>query len=52
VCLGILAETFDAAAGTFPPVAEILDAVKGSSLAAQADFKNVMKMVGPLTLDP
>jgi len=47
VCLGILAETFDAAAGTFPPVAEILDAVKGSSLAAQADFKNVMKMVMP-----
>ena len=47
VCLGILADKFDAAAKTFPPVNELLDAVKASPLAEQADFKNVLKMVMP-----
>ena len=47
VCLGILSEKYDAANKKFPAVNEILDAVKSSSLAQQADFKNVMKMVMP-----
>ena len=47
VCLGILADKFDAAAKTFPPINELLDAVKASPLAEQADFKNVLKMVMP-----
>ena len=46
-CLAILREKFDAAAAAFPPVAEILDAVKSSELARSADFKNVMKQVMP-----
>ena len=46
-CLAILREKFDAAAVAFPPVAEILDAVKRSELARSADFKNVMKQVMP-----
>lgn len=47
VCLGILSEKFNATDRTFPPVGELLEAVKGSSLAQQADYKNVLKMVMP-----
>ena len=45
VCLGILADKF--VDGDFPAVNEILDAVKASPLAEDANFKNVMKMVMP-----
>jgi leucyl-tRNA synthetase len=47
VCLGILAEKYDASANAFPPVNEVLDAVKASELSKDANFKNVMKMVMP-----
>ena len=47
VCLNILSELYDAKAKSFPPVPEILEKVKGSELAADANFKNVMKMVMP-----
>ena len=46
VCLGILADVYGAD-GTFPPVSDILEKVKASPLAQEADFKNVMKMVMP-----
>ena len=47
VCLGILDDAFDDDAKAFPPANELLDAVKRSELATQADFKNVLKMVMP-----
>ena len=47
ICLGILAESYDGANKTFPPVPDILAKVKSSELAADANFKNVMKMVMP-----
>ena len=46
-CLAILREKFDSEAAAFPPVNVILDAVKSSDLASEADFKNVMKQVMP-----
>lgn len=47
VVLGILESSYDAAAKTFPPEAQLLDKVKASPLAAQADFKLVLKQVMP-----
>ena len=47
VCLGILAESYDAKTGEFPPVTDILEKVKTSELSGDANFKNVMKMVMP-----
>ena len=47
ICLGILSECYEAKMKSFPPVPEILEKVKGSELAGDANFKNVMKMVMP-----
>lgn len=47
VVLGILEASFDASAKAFPPDTQLLDKVKASPLAAQADFKAVLKQVMP-----
>ncbi len=47
VCLSILAGSYDTKSKTFPPVPDILAKVKSSELSADANFKNVMKMVMP-----
>lgn len=49
-CLDILRSNFDdskAPGDRFPPINDILAAVKDSPLSTQADFKNVMKQVMP-----
>lgn len=43
VVLGILESAYDAAANSFPPDGQLLDKVKASPLAGEADFKTVLK---------
>lgn len=45
--LGILESSYNAAANSFPADAELLEKVKASPLAGQADFKAVLKQVMP-----
>ncbi|XP_008788336.1 leucine--tRNA ligase, cytoplasmic [Phoenix dactylifera] len=46
-CLRILQTKFDSAKGSFAPDQEILEALKGSAVGQDANFKNILKLCMP-----